>query len=446
MEIGQPVSPAKQREIQEVVLALANWKALPAFPGTQPVTLDRFSLNTNVLKKKYFVSEKSDGFRYLMLIQNNGVYMIDALLRIRIVAPMKFPTRTNLNVQQHNTLLDGEIVHDKVDEAKFVLRYLVYDILCHNNQNIMNMKLPDRLKIIQNDVIWPRKNDFQSKYDYSKELFSVRLKDFYELKHVQFILKEMIPALPHANEGIIFTPLDFPYISGVNKHLLKWKPAHLNSIDFQLGVEWRERRPGYKLLIFDTSTKTPKDFSWITLSEDESNRASKAEGKIVECIWDSSRKTCVPKKGAETWEEGVWRDGGWKLIRVREDKKTPNDEIQFAKIMRSIEDNITAEELLALLVPKGEIKSPVLLQRRDSRTSINSPNFDNANANSSSDITPDSNQGVNSINFTDQSSVGIKRSLSNSQELQVESSDSAGADPKKQRIQNQQLSDEHVIS
>lgn len=34
----------------------------------------------------------------------------------------------------------------------------------------MNLNLSERLKIIQNDVIWPRKND-KSGYDYSLEPF-----------------------------------------------------------------------------------------------------------------------------------------------------------------------------------------------------------------------------------------------------------------------------------
>ncbi|KAG7033790.1 hypothetical protein SDJN02_03515, partial [Cucurbita argyrosperma subsp. argyrosperma] len=50
-------------------------------------------------------------------------------------------------------------------------------------------------------------------------------------------------------------------------------------------------------------------------------------GKIVECSWDSDERV-------------------WVCMRIRTDKTTPNDFNTYRKVMRSIKDNITEEDLL----------------------------------------------------------------------------------------------------
>ena len=48
------------------------------------------------------------------------------------------------------------------------------------------------------------------------------------LLHPQFI-----PKLSHEADGLIFQPWESPYIIGTANDLLKWKYAHLNSVDFK---------------------------------------------------------------------------------------------------------------------------------------------------------------------------------------------------------------------
>jgi len=416
MDLGQPVTSGKQRELQEIVIQLANWKSLPAFPGAQPIILDRIALKVNLLKKKYYASEKSDGYRYLLLILNNGVFLIDALFRVRNAPMMRFPSRLTMT-PQHHTLLDGEMVQDRMDDSKFTLRFLIHDVLTYNGNNVMKQKLPDRLKIIQNDIIWPRKNDTNKSHDYSKEPFGVRLKDYYELRHLPFLVKEVIPSLPHPNEGLVFTPLDFPYVVSLNKNLLKWKPLPQNSVDFQLGIEWRDRKPGFKLLVTDMATRTAKDYSWVTFTEEEANRVSKQEGKIVECVWDPNRKTYLPKKGVENWEDGTFRNGGWKLLRLREDKKTANDEQMVEHILRSIEDNITSDELLSLLVPKERNSqrpnqvSPKMQHKSDTSSKSIPSQDSQSEKNDTSPLLGDSNSQQDTLSPTPNESITSASSL-----------------------------------
>jgi len=38
------------------------------------------------------------------------------------------------------------------------------------------------------------------------------------------VLFSVMPTLTHENDGLIFTPVDRPYVCGTAKQLLKWKP------------------------------------------------------------------------------------------------------------------------------------------------------------------------------------------------------------------------------
>ena len=60
----------------------------------------------------------------------------------------------------------------------------------------------------------------------------------------------------------------------------------------------------------------------------EGETARQYEGCIVECSWVE--------------EEGVWS-----FMRVRGDKQTPNAFHVYEKVMQSIHDNITEDDLLA---------------------------------------------------------------------------------------------------
>jgi hypothetical protein len=51
---------------------------------------------------------------------------------------------------------------------------------------------------------------------------------------VRFLLNKYINCLPHENDGLIFNHQSKPYELGVNAGYIKWKPAHLNTLDFML--------------------------------------------------------------------------------------------------------------------------------------------------------------------------------------------------------------------
>ena len=69
------------------------------------------------------------------------------------------------------------------------------------------------------------------KYPYIK----IFQKDIFEVWQTPQLLK-MIKGdwLKHENDGLIFTVDNCPYYPGTCPEITKWKPAHLNTIDFQI--------------------------------------------------------------------------------------------------------------------------------------------------------------------------------------------------------------------
>lgn len=127
------------------------------FPGSQPVSMD--VNNVRLLNDKpYRVSWKADGTRYMMLIlKENEVYFFDRDNACFQVSGIRFPCRDELNTHIFETLIDGEMVIDKVNGLD-IPRYLVYDIVCYNGTSYMEYEfwsetLFSRLKCIKENVI-----------------------------------------------------------------------------------------------------------------------------------------------------------------------------------------------------------------------------------------------------------------------------------------------------
>lgn len=108
--------------------------------------------------KPYRVSWKADGSRYMMLIlKENEVYFFDRDNSCFQVSGIRFPCRDDLNTHIYDTLIDGEMVIDKVNGLS-IPRYLVYDIVCYNGDSYMEYEfysdtLFSRLKCIRENVV-----------------------------------------------------------------------------------------------------------------------------------------------------------------------------------------------------------------------------------------------------------------------------------------------------
>lgn len=114
-------------ELQECVQRLCGWTGR-GFPGSQPVSMDLENMQL-LQRHPYRVSWKADGTRYMMLVRRRGeVYFFDRDNSCFQVQGVTFPRRKDLNDHLRDTVLDGEMVIDKVDGLT-IPRYLVYDVV-----------------------------------------------------------------------------------------------------------------------------------------------------------------------------------------------------------------------------------------------------------------------------------------------------------------------------
>lgn len=125
---------------------------------------------------------------------------------------------------------------------------------------------------------------------------------------------------------------------------LKWKEKDQNTADFKIQLFWdRYRRPHYRLLTSRSLVHEPYD--WLTIEPElrDSWLASPPEGRIVECRYDPSWSTDVDLDTAHP----TTRRGGWRFVRFRDDKTTANDVTVLGRIIESLYDSPTKEELVA---------------------------------------------------------------------------------------------------
>eukprot|EP00238_Polyblepharides_amylifera_P009995 CAMPEP_0196588424 /NCGR_PEP_ID=MMETSP1081-20130531/60480_1 /TAXON_ID=36882 /ORGANISM="Pyramimonas amylifera, Strain CCMP720" /LENGTH=276 /DNA_ID=CAMNT_0041910911 /DNA_START=195 /DNA_END=1022 /DNA_ORIENTATION=- len=273
----------------------------------------------------------------------DGAYLIDRKFEFRRVQ-MMFPSRKDPHsgkVNFHrNTLMDGEMVVD-VDLSSGIAtrRYLVYDLMSVNSKSVVHLPFHQRFELIEKEIVKPRKemegamgmkSPPKYKYLFSGELFRVRRKSFWPLSQCRKVLTDFTETLCHESDGLIFQAANDRYIPFTCQALLKWKPAHMNSVDFHL-----EAPPGKQpmLAIGGNSVggrRGPPSLEFLPdlqLVLPPGIQPSQFHGVIIECAWDKVMKS-------------------WTFMRVRTDKETPNHITTYNKVLESISDNITEEKLL----------------------------------------------------------------------------------------------------
>ncbi|KAK3016222.1 hypothetical protein RJ639_006461, partial [Escallonia herrerae] len=334
--LGDPVPPNQLESMRhfcyQVLKLNVRARGKPQFPGSHPVSLSRDNLQL-LRQRYYYATWKADGTRYMMLITWDGCYLIDRNFNFRSVQ-LRFPCR-NVNEgvagnTHHYTLLDGEMIIDTDPSThKQDRRYLIYDLIAINQVSVVERPFHERWMILENEVIKPRnyERDLLYKtrspyYRYDLELFRVRRKDFYLLSTVTKLLKEFIPRLSHAADGLIFQGWDDPYVPRTHEGLLKWKYPEMNSVDFLSEVGMNNRQ---LLFLHERGKKKLMEGNRVVFKD--ASDIFTCSGKIIECSWDSA-------------------DEVWIFMRMRPDKSTPNEFNTYRKVMRSITDNITEEVVL----------------------------------------------------------------------------------------------------
>uniref|UniRef100_A0A8C8DJJ1 mRNA-capping enzyme n=1 Tax=Oryzias sinensis TaxID=183150 RepID=A0A8C8DJJ1_9TELE len=297
--VTQVTSQPKLGEIQRMCQKMAEWDK-SGFPGAQPVSMDRQNLNF-LSQNPYKVSWKADGTRYMMVINGKDeVYMLDRDNSVFHIANLEFPFRKDPRVHLSNTLLDGEMIIDKVN-GQPVPRYLIYDIIKFNGQPVGQCDFNIRLLCIEKEIISPRMEKMKTgQIDKTKEPFSVRNKPFFDIHASRKLLEGSFTSqVSHEVDGLIFQPCG-RYKAGRCDDILKWKPPNLNSVDFRLKIT---KVGGEGLLTQTVGLLYVGNYDMPFAKMKATKELKQYDNKIIECTFANNT---------------------WVFMRQRVDKSFPN--------------------------------------------------------------------------------------------------------------------------
>lgn len=247
---------------------------------------------TKFIPNKYAVTEKADGERYFLFSIEEGLYLLSSNL---IVKKMDIVIK---NKKFYNMLLDGELINNENGNM-----FMAFDVIYANGIDYRfndKYNLSYRLNVLNNiiDQCFGNLIPFNDYTDKNNDLELDKIKSFYttELKTYWnefskkmedtqglfisrklyfipygidssevFMYADMLWKLlvynklaPYKLDGIIYTPINSPYMIRVSPDKLdlvpveyKWKPPFLNSIDFYIRFEKDEK--GNDAIFYDNT-------------------------------------------------------------------------------------------------------------------------------------------------------------------------------------------------
>ena len=345
------------------------------FPGAQPVSFARKHLES-LKHRDYWVCEKSDGVRCLLYFtcdgdrevhyfidrKNDYYYVPEGAFHVPKAPPPNSKEDINWASFHVRTLLDGELLYDTMPDGQKVLKYLVFDALYMNGQDLTRRTLDKRLAYFMDMIYNPYRALIKTFPEDCQFIFQMEKKDHQLAYGSEMLFRDILPKLKHGNDGLIFTCRETPYVFGTDENILKWKPAIENTVDFRMcmdfpplnlngqatgmhvdngsGVDYYAK-PKIVLYIFtgdreghaEVGELYIEDHQWQQMRRYAEDHNDGIEGAIVECHKDP---------------EGRWRFG-----RFREDKTEANHVTVYHKVMESIQDAVSESQLIR---EAGEIK------------------------------------------------------------------------------------------
>lgn len=283
----QKPSKEEEREIKRII----GHK----FPGPMPVSFEKKHIN--VLKKyTYFMAEKSDGVRYLLLC----FYFKDYAYSVLINRKMEFFIVSlcfSVDVFEKTTLLDGELVDDV---------FIVFDCYTFKGQDLSSHRFSQRLEHAQQIVN-------EKIYNYDPECLHYMIKDIV----VKPFYRDLNFEFSDKNDGCIMMPDELPVVKGTHWSLFKWKSNH--TVDFII------------------------DSDYILYSLDKGNLVKTGEcndcdllDQLFNVFDDSDQRYLV---------ECEYKESEWVPFKVRTDKSHPNNLLTLERTMVNIQENITFNDL-----------------------------------------------------------------------------------------------------
>jgi hypothetical protein len=231
-------------KIKEFVYKTWGSSNINRFPGPQPISIERRHFQY-VKAHEYFVCEKTDGIRHILVCFMDGPHKICALVN------RSFQYKLYSLTVHKNTLLDGELLGDT---------FVVHDAVSINGEDLRFKNLNERLEKIHAfcKVIIPGKIKVMAK----------RMIPLGDIKKLE---------LGKNTDGIILTPVKEQIRLGTHRTMYKWKENSNNTVDFIV-------HNGFLCIQNESSLMSIQEFQG-------------EENQILECVYTSgSWKPIIVRK------------------------------------------------------------------------------------------------------------------------------------------------------
>lgn len=240
------------------------------------------------------------------------------------------------------TLIDGELVLSvpKSGTGPKELTYLVFDCIVFHRKLLAKRTFDKRLAYFRNKLYQPYIEALNRRTsNLPPPPFDIKFKNMELSYGIPVIFKNM-KKLRHISDGLIFTSREAPYVFKTDEMILKWKPPSQNTVDFLLSLEFPlVNQENEEFLDYDAKPichlkiwKGGERYQLVDvmhLTDDEWEQLKSLneplDDRIVECYQDDKHR--------------------WRYMRFRDDKDNGNHFTIFTKVINSIEDCVTKEEL-----------------------------------------------------------------------------------------------------
>jgi len=219
------------------------------FIGCMPVNFSRHNIEqVQRATDGYYLSEKTDGVRYLLVFLGNTAVLVDRAMKGNQPVPQiesEDPFASVLDLIQPGTVMDGEVViHRKFRRPIFI----VFDVLCCGNEPVLHKSFEERLSHLRSATFRTRdaNRDMFASSNVKNQHITLPLvrKNFVRRTELDKLLGYVVEEQGtrcyrngechyHLTDGIIFQP-NRPYQIGTDTHLLKWKYLDTVTIDVEL--------------------------------------------------------------------------------------------------------------------------------------------------------------------------------------------------------------------
>lgn len=307
------------------------------FIGTDITVIDRSHVTlksdkTYLVRKKYSVSLKADGQRYLLFIigGDSNLYLINNKMQVKVIG--------KLQLQLPNSsyyLFDGELIRTKTFNKP---TFMVFDTIYYDKNDTRNSVFDERKKFFEKI-----EKRFKTEGVDLKEIDYVKLENMESFRH---FLDKNTKIIDYETDGYIFTPAGkYPSSMKDKDNLrLKWKPVNMQSIDFKLIFKKNKNKYEIRETTKDTYDEhnnlvERKKIRTIRATLMCLKRKNELEYKYVEFEPHKSidigyidlpvSQNDKPYFNKKIIQDGaiaecIFVENSWKILRIRHDKIHPN--------------------------------------------------------------------------------------------------------------------------